>query len=132
MSKTTKNTAGGFFLHIHIGQMLEQVVWSVSGVIHPNWFFFWNPEPGALITCGDQSFEITPDYAYLIPPYTVISAGATQPFAHLYAHFTAGEPYSRAVNRIYQLDPEPARRFYCQQRELNDQRRMLYWRIIPS
>ena len=130
MSKTTKNIAGDFFLHIHIAQSLERVVWSVSEVIHPNWFFFWNPEPGAVISCGSQKFEALPDHAYLIPPYTTISGGSDKPFTHLYAHFEVSEPYANVNRKIYQLDPAPARMFYRERFMLDNPRKMLYWRIM--
>ena len=130
MSKATKNNTGDFFLHIHIAQSLERVVWSVSEVIHPNWFFFWNPEPGAVISCGIQKFEALPDHAYLIPPYTTISGGSDKPFTHLYAHFEVSEPFVNVNRKIYQLDPAPARKFYRERFMLVNPRKMLYWRIM--
>lgn len=130
MSNTTKNLADEFFLHIQIAQFLEGVVWSISEVIHPTWLFFWNPTPGAVIKCGEQRFEAGSDHAYLIPPYTTLSASSRTLFAHLYAHFDAGVPFKSADNRIYQLDPAPARRFFCEHRKLGNPRRMLYWRIM--
>ena len=130
MSKTTKNTMSDFFLHIHIAQYLERVDWSVIEVIHPNWFFFWNPEPGAVISCGNQQFEARSDHAYLIPPYTTISGSSEKPFSHLYAHFETSEPFTNVDRKIYQLDPAPARKFYRERFTLNNPRKMLYWRIM--
>ena len=130
MSKTTKNSQNGFFLNIHIAQFLTDVEWSVNGVIHPNWFFFWNPDAGAVISCGEQTFEATPDHAYLIPPYTTISASSSQPFSHLYAHMELSGAYSRAANKIYQLDPAPARKFYYERLNTPALQKMLYWRIM--
>ena len=130
MSKTTKTCLDGFFLNIRIAQYLTNVVWSVNGVIHPNWFFFWNPQDGAVISCGNQTFEVKPDHAYLIPPYTTISANSTRAFSHLYAHMELGEPYNRAVNKIYQLDPTPARKFFYEHLNSPIPRKILYWRIM--
>ena len=130
MSETAKNTISDFLLHIHIAQYLEQVNWSVIEVIHPNWFFFWNPEPGAVISCGAQQFEVRPDHAYLIPPYTTISGSSEKPFSHLYAHFETSEPFTNVDRKIYQLDPAPARKFYRERFTLNNPRKMLYWRIM--
>ena len=130
MSNNTKNQSGGFFLNIHIAQYLDRVRWSGSGIIHPSWFLFWNPTPGAVISCGEKTFEITPDYAYLVPPYTTISADSSCSFKHLYAHFDAAEPFDKAVNQIYKLDPEPARQFYLHKLNAPLHRRMLYWRIM--
>ncbi len=130
MSNTTKNLSDEFSLHIQIAQFLEGVVWSINEVIHPTWLFFWNPTTGAMIKCGEQQFEADPDHAYLIPPYTTISASSRVPFAHLYAHFDASVPFKSADNRIYQLDPTPARHFFYKHSELGNPRRMLYWRIM--
>ena len=130
MSDNTKNNIARFDLQIRIAQYLEQVSWSVNGVIHPDWFFLWNPTAGAVISCSNVEYNVTPDHAYLIPPYTTISACCTDKFDHLYAHFDAGEPFERANNQIYQLDPAPARRFYREQLGGAAARRMLYWRIM--
>ena len=97
---------------------------------HPGWFVFWNPQPGAVISCGDQSFEATADQAFLIPPYTVISGNTRKRFSHFYAHFDAGEPFRDCVNQIYALSPEPAKRFFQKYFELDDLHKMLGWRIM--
>lgn len=130
MSNTTKNAGDGFFLNIHLAQYLERVLWSGSGIIHSSWFFFWNPTAGASISCGDEHYDITPDHAYLLPPYTTLSASSTQHFKHLYAHFEVGGPFERAVNKIYRLDPAPAERFYREHLQLCGVQKLLYWRIM--
>ena len=130
MSENCKKSFDGFALDIHLAQYLENVSWNCSKVIHPCWFVFWNPVPGAVISCGEQTFEVTPLHAYLIPPYTVISGTNRRRFNHFYAHFDAGEPFNNCVNQIYVLSPEPAKRFFQKYFELDELHKMLGWRIM--
>ena len=117
MSGTCKKQLSAFNLHIHLAQYLPGVQWNCVEAVHPSWFIFWNPEPGAVICCGDQRYEATPDRAFLIPPYTVISAFSEKKFPHFYAHFAAGEPFEQAVNQIYVLPSEAAKRLFGMQRD---------------
>ena len=99
-------------IDIHLALYLEKVSWNCHEVIHPAWFLFWNPTPGAQIICGNTRYDVTPEHAFLIPAYTTISAFSDGIFPHLYTHFTAGSPFDRVEKKIYRLDPEPAERFY--------------------
>lgn len=130
MSENCKNTLLSFNVKIHLAQYLEHATWDCAEAIHPNWFVFWNPEPGAVIGCGDQHYDATPDRAFLIPPYTVISGFSEKKFPHFYAHFEAAEPFEHAVNQIYVLPPEPAKRLFEKFFALDDLHRTLGWHIM--
>ena len=129
MSKCT-NPFENIPIDIHLALFLEKVSWNCSEVIHPAWFLFWNPGKGAKIACGEEEFEATPEYAFLIPAYTAISGFSEGNFPHLYTHFSVGAPFDRVENRIYRLSPEPAKRFYEQFLHTTGVEKNLRWHIL--
>lgn len=128
MSNST--TFENFSLHIHITRYLKSVQWECNEVLHPTWFLFWNPSAGARIIGGNQEFEITPEYAFLIPGYTVISGFSQKPFSHLYTHFSVGAPFDTVKNQIFRLPPEPAKHFFENHLSAPPFQQQLYWRIL--
>lgn len=130
MSETCKKQPVAFNLHIHLAQYLPRVQWNCVEAVHPSWFIFWNPEPGAVICCANERYEVTPDRAFLIPPYTVISGFSEKKFPHFYAHFTAGEPFEHATNQIYVMPSEPAKRLFEKFFTLDAMHRQLGWHIM--
>ena len=53
-----------------------------------HWCFYWNASAGAVISSGGRRFELTPEQAVLIPPFTNFSTDMYAPFRHFYIHFT--------------------------------------------
>ena len=117
-------------LHIHIARYVEKVKWECSEVLHPTWFLFWNPSGKARILCGAQEFETSPEYAFLIPGYTVISGFSQCHFAHLYTHFSVGSPFDTVRNQIYPLPAKAARHFFENHLDSPPLQQQLYWRIL--
>lgn len=124
------NLFKNFSLEIQIARVLENVEWNCVEVIHPAWFLFWNPAPGARIICGTECCEATPDHAFLIPAYTAISGFSEKKFPHLYTHFTVGSPFDKVENKLYVLDPAPARHFYEHCQHCSGVEYVLRWRIL--
>lgn len=54
------------------------------------WCFYWNSTPGASIISNGKTFELTPEKAVLIPPFTPFSTEMDIPFHHFYIHFSGG------------------------------------------
>lgn len=117
-------------IEIHIARCLENVEWNCTEVIHPAWFLFWNHAPGARIICEKAEYEVTPEHAFLIPAYTAISGYSEKKFPHLYTHFSVGSPFDKVENKIYVLDPGPARRFYENHLTCTGVEYNLRWRIL--
>ena len=117
-------------LHIHIARYVENVKWECPEVLHPTWFLFWNPAGTARIICGDQEFETVPEYAFLIPGYTVISGFSQKKFSHLYTHFSVGAPFESVKNQIFPLPAEPARHFFENHLNSSALQQQLHWRIL--
>ena len=52
------------------------------------WCFYWNATPGAVIVSNGRTFELTPEKAVLIPPFTPFATEMRMPFSHFYVHFS--------------------------------------------
>ena len=44
--------------------------WSLLNVNRSFWIIYWNPVPGAKVTCDGMDFEPDPGKVYLFPPHT--------------------------------------------------------------
>ncbi len=82
--------------------------WTFKDLSAPYWRLYSNLTSGAYIHHADHTTELIPGFAYLIPPETAFSADHSGSTAHLYLHFTVGEPYDRLEPGVYpfRLDDE--------------------------
>lgn len=66
----------------------------------PFWILYWNPLPGAVITCDGTEFEPDPGTIYLFPPHTFFQGNNYKPFVQFAVHFFAEAPFDRVLNKM--------------------------------
>ena len=108
---------GGFDIKIRLCMSSEIDSWTYPGSIHCFLVFYWNPDPGAFLECEGRNYELLPDQAFLIPPYTRYSTTSRKKFLHFYVHFSAPAPFDRIRRGILAFTSTAVRNFF---RKLSD------------
>lgn len=80
--------------------------WSLLNVNRSFWIIYWNPVPGAKVTCDGMDFEPDPGKVYLFPPHTRFTGKAYKPFIQFAVHFHAEAPFDRVVNKMLEFPSE--------------------------
>lgn len=73
--------------------------WNISDRLAPFWFLFWNRTPGAELVFQNRVVSLTPGNIVLIPPLTLFSTRAGQPFSQVFIEFTVGGSEFRNIRR---------------------------------
>ena len=86
--------------------------WIYPESIHPCWFLYWNPDPGAGIRCDGRTWEMDAGQVFLIPPFTRFSTRSEQKFRHFFIHFEASAPFDRVQRGILTFPSRKIREFF--------------------
>lgn len=103
--------------------------WQHDTLMAPYWRIYWNDQPGASISLNGLSYELDPDFIFLIPPNTSYTStlnlndkrsdtnflmgcsvhdqksldSQLKHLRHFFIHFTAGLPCDRVSANIYRI-----------------------------
>lgn len=105
-------------------------LWDCNDMLFPYWRIYWNKNQGGILGFNDDLIQMSPDYVYIIPPFThfftrygkrnAISKGinvtgkvvmgnvnefeiGANSLLHLFIHFNLGIPFDNVAPGIYKL-----------------------------
>lgn len=105
--------------------------WDCHEMAFPFWRIYWNKNTGGELQFKDEIYEMTPDYIYIIPPYTPFNSKfknnhkyksgihvegknmtvklnesyyESKSLIHFFTHFRLGIPFDNVYPGIYQIE----------------------------
>lgn len=77
--------------------------WSSAQALRPHWRLYYNPTPGAEVSCGERCCRLDDSVILLLPPHTEFRQVLKEPCESLYVHFSLGNPFDRIRGSFYAI-----------------------------
>mgnify|MGYP000014658766 CR=1 FL=1 len=81
--------------------------WRNASPIRPHWRFYWNPEPGAVVSDGYNKYFLNQDLILVIPPGVKVRQEILTPAESVYIHADIDLPLDNSSLRLLKLPIDP-------------------------
>jgi AraC-like DNA-binding protein len=82
--------------------------WSKAAPVRPHWRFYWNPEPGAVVSDKHEKYYLDASFILVIPPGVRVKQVIDKPFETLHVHADFDVAIDETIDRLFTIPVSPA------------------------